>query len=107
MERRVSLGPSLARVVGGHLPPAQQGDGPGQLQVAGPRHPVQGEQVLLQQSQVTPCCGHQRGAQPALQLRGHGVRHLFDVFLTIFATFANTNPDPDPSKLAPTKNLIK
>ena len=28
-------------------------------------------------------------------------------FLTIFATSANTNPDPDPSKLAPTKNLIK
>ena len=28
-------------------------------------------------------------------------------FLTIFATSANTNSDPDPSKLAPTKNLIK
>ena len=36
---------------------------------------------------------------------------IFNIFLTlflaIFATSANTNPDPDPSKLAPTKNLIK
>ena len=38
--------------------------------MAGPRHPVQGVQVLLQQAQVTPCRGHQRGAQPALDMRG-------------------------------------
>ena len=39
--------------------------------------------------------------------RGPFFDAFLDAFLTIFATSANTNPDPDPSKLAPTKNLIK